>query len=111
MGPLYGPGVGPQRVPQYGPGPQQGHLRPPQGLKRPYSAEVSGNQQVHEGSGILQKPVFSLSSPQAFPGMSPQYGVPGSSMPGSAGGAPAGTAPYSGPNMQYHPGVTGSQHQ
>lgn len=43
MGPMYGPGGGPQRVPQhpnYGPGPQQGHLRPPQGLKRPYSSEV-----------------------------------------------------------------------
>lgn len=42
MGPMYGPG-GPQRVsqhPNYGPGPQQGHLRPQQGLKRPYS-EVS----------------------------------------------------------------------
>lgn len=45
MGPMYGPGGGPQRVPQhssYGPGPQQGHLRPPQGLKRPYNSEVSG---------------------------------------------------------------------
>lgn len=41
MGSMYGPGSGPQRVPQYGPGPQQGHLRPPQGLKRPYSSEVS----------------------------------------------------------------------
>lgn len=79
MGPMYGPGVGPQRVPQYGPGPQQGHLRPPQGLKRPYSSE-------------------------AFPGLSQQY-VPVSSMPGSAGGAHAGSGPYSGPSMQqYHPG-------
>lgn len=46
MGPMYGPGGGPQRVPQhpqhpnYGPGPQQGHLRAPQGLKRPYNSEV-----------------------------------------------------------------------
>ncbi|XP_039902610.1 zinc finger MIZ domain-containing protein 2-like isoform X1 [Simochromis diagramma] len=97
MGPMYGPGGGPQRVPQhpnYGPGPQQGHLRPPQGLKRPYSSE-------------------------SFPGMSQQYGVPvgssvnvmpgpgggGGSMPGSAGGGHGG--PYSGPNMQYHPGPAG----
>ena len=47
MGPMYGPGGGPQRVPQhpqhpnYGPGPQQAHLRAPQGLKRPYNSEVS----------------------------------------------------------------------
>lgn len=43
MGPMYGPAGGPQRVPQhpnYGPGPQQGHMRPPQGLKRPYNSEV-----------------------------------------------------------------------
>lgn len=43
MGPMYGPTGGPQRVPQhpnYGPGPQQGHMRPPQGLKRPYNSEV-----------------------------------------------------------------------
>lgn len=97
MGPMYGPGGGPQRVPQhpnYGPGPQQGHLRPPQGLKRPYNSE-------------------------SFPGMSQQYGVPvgsnvnvmsgpggaGGSMAGSGGGH-AGPGPYSGPNMQYHPGKT-----
>lgn len=50
--------------------------------------------------------------------MSPQYGVPvgssvnvmsgpggaGGSMPGSGGGGHAGPGPYSGPNMQYHPG-------
>uniref|UniRef100_A0A3Q3MSV4 Zinc finger MIZ domain-containing protein 2-like n=1 Tax=Mastacembelus armatus TaxID=205130 RepID=A0A3Q3MSV4_9TELE len=44
MGPMYGPGAGPQRVPQhpnYGPGPQQGHPRPPQGLKRPYNSEFA----------------------------------------------------------------------
>ncbi|KAF0022529.1 hypothetical protein F2P81_025155 [Scophthalmus maximus] len=94
MGPMYGPGGGPQRVPQhpnYGPGPQQGHLRPPQGLKRPYSSE-------------------------SFPGMSQQYGVPvgsgvnvmsgpgGGGMAGSGGGGHPGPGPYSGPNMQYHPG-------
>ncbi|XP_034452523.1 zinc finger MIZ domain-containing protein 2-like isoform X2 [Hippoglossus hippoglossus] len=96
MGPMYGPGGGPQRVPQhpnYGPGPQQGHLRPPQGLKRPYNSE-------------------------SFPGMSQQYGVPvGSSvnvmsgpggasgaMAGSGGGGHAGPGPYPGPNMQYHQG-------
>lgn len=99
MGPMYGPGGGPQRVPQhpsYGPGPQQGHLRPPQGLKRPYNSE-------------------------SFPGMSQQYGVPvgpsvnvmsgpggaGGSIPGSGGGGHGGPGPYSGPNMQYHPGPGG----
>ncbi|XP_028270124.1 zinc finger MIZ domain-containing protein 2-like isoform X2 [Parambassis ranga] len=98
MGPMYGPGGVAQRVPQhpnYGPGPQQGHLRPPQGLKRPYSSE-------------------------SFPGMSQHYSVPvassvnvmpgpgstGGSMPGSSGGCHAGP-PYSGPNMQYHPGPGG----
>ncbi|XP_031164778.1 zinc finger MIZ domain-containing protein 2-like [Sander lucioperca] len=102
MGPMYGPGGGPQRVPQhpqhpqhpnYGPGLQQGHLRPPQGLKRPYNSE-------------------------SFPGMSQQYGVPvgpgvnvmsgpgggGGSIPGSGGGGHAGPGPYTSPNMQYHPG-------
>ncbi|XP_029365499.1 zinc finger MIZ domain-containing protein 2-like isoform X4 [Echeneis naucrates] len=99
IGPMYGPGGGPQRVPQhpnYGPGPQQGHLRPQQGLKRPYNSE-------------------------SFPGMSQQYGVPvgsnvnvmsgpggaGGSMAGSGGGGHAGPGPYSGPNMQYHPGPGG----
>ncbi|XP_053727935.1 zinc finger MIZ domain-containing protein 2 isoform X1 [Synchiropus splendidus] len=99
MNPMYGPGGGPQRVPQhlnYGPGSQQGGLRPPQGLKRPYNAE-------------------------SFPGMSQQYGVPvGSgvnmmsgpsgatgSMPGSVGGGHAGPGPYTGANMQYHPGPGG----
>ncbi|KAL7391309.1 hypothetical protein ABVT39_007500 [Epinephelus coioides] len=99
MGPMYGPGGGPQRVPQhpnYGPGPQQGHLRPPQGLKRPYNSE-------------------------SFPGMSQQYGVPvgpsvnvmsgpggaGGSIPGSGGGGHGGPGPYAGPNMQYHPGPGG----
>ncbi|KAL3062329.1 hypothetical protein OYC64_002186 [Pagothenia borchgrevinki] len=96
MGPMYGPGGGSQRVPQhpnYGPGPQQGHLRPPQGLKRPYNSE-------------------------SFPGMSQQYVGPnvhvmsgpgggGGSIPGSGGGAHAGPGPYSGQNMQYHPGLGG----
>ncbi|XP_041856307.1 zinc finger MIZ domain-containing protein 2-like [Melanotaenia boesemani] len=99
MGPMYGPGGVPQRVPQhpnYGPGPQQAHLRPQQGLKRSYNSET-------------------------FPGMSQQYGVPvGSSvnvmsgpgsavgsMPGSGGGGHTGPGPYSGPNMQYHPGPGG----
>lgn len=52
--------------------------------------------------------------------MSQQYGVPvgssvnvmsgpagaGGSMPGAGGGGHAGPGPYSGPNMQYHPGKT-----
>ncbi|KAM3868125.1 zinc finger MIZ domain-containing protein 2 [Diretmus argenteus] len=97
MGPMYGPG-GPQRVTQhtsYGPGPQQGPLRPPQGLKRPYNSE-------------------------SFPGMSQQYGVPvGSSVnvlsgpggatgsiPGSGGGSHPGPSPYT-QNLQYHPGPGG----
>lgn len=51
--------------------------------------------------------------------MSQQYGVPmgssvnvlpgpggaGGSMPGSGGVGHAGPGPYSGPNMQYHPGT------
>ncbi|XP_072243235.1 zinc finger MIZ domain-containing protein 2-like isoform X2 [Leuresthes tenuis] len=97
MGPMYAAGGVPQRVPQhpnYGPGPQQGHLRPQQGLKRPYSSE-------------------------SFQGMSQQYGVPvgsgvmpghgggGGAMPGSGGGGHAGPGPYGGPNMQYHPGPGG----
>ena len=43
MGPMYGPGGPAQRMaqhPNYGPGPQQGPLRPAQGLKRPYNSEV-----------------------------------------------------------------------
>lgn len=55
MGPMYGPAGGPQRVPQhpsYGPGPQQGHLRPPQGLKRPYNSEVSLDP-VQSGSELI----------------------------------------------------------
>ncbi|KAM9744010.1 LOW QUALITY PROTEIN: zinc finger MIZ domain-containing protein 2-like [Menidia menidia] len=100
MASMYGPG-GPQRVPQhpgYGPGPQQAHLRPQQGLKRPYGSE-------------------------AFSGMSQQYGVPvgsgamsgpgggGGSMPGSGGAGHGGQGPYAG--MQYHPGPggPGSAHQ
>ncbi|XP_060928183.1 zinc finger MIZ domain-containing protein 2-like isoform X2 [Limanda limanda] len=96
MGPMYGPGGGPQRVPQhpnYGPGPQQGHLRPQQGLKRPYSSE-------------------------SFSGMTQQYGVPvgssvnvmsgpggaGGGMGGAGGGGHPGPGQYPGPNMQYHPG-------
>ncbi|XP_062237202.1 zinc finger MIZ domain-containing protein 2-like isoform X2 [Platichthys flesus] len=96
MGPMYGPGGGPQRVPQhpnYGPGPQQGHLRPQQGLKRPYNSE-------------------------SFPGMTQQYGVPvgsgvnvmsgpggaGGGMGGSGGGGHPGPGQYPGPNMQYHQG-------
>uniref|UniRef100_A0A096M852 Zinc finger, MIZ-type containing 2 n=1 Tax=Poecilia formosa TaxID=48698 RepID=A0A096M852_POEFO len=97
MGSMYGPGAGQQRVPQhpnYGAGPQQGHMRPPQGLKRPYSAE-------------------------SFPGMSQQYGVPsggpgqysGPNMqyhpgPGGPGSAPqcSGSAPsYKMPLPQYPP--------
>lgn len=81
MGPMFG--GGPQRLPQhpnYGPGPQQGHLRPQQGLKRPYSSE-------------------------SFPGMSQQYGVPVGSGPGS--GSVPGPGPYSGPNMPYHTGAGG----
>ncbi|XP_029017705.1 zinc finger MIZ domain-containing protein 2-like [Betta splendens] len=95
MGPMYGPSSGPQRVPQhpnYGPGPQQGHLRPQQGLKRPYNTE-------------------------SFPGMSQQYNV-GSSVnvmsgPGGGGGSITGSGggghvgPYSGTNIQYHPGAGG----
>lgn len=56
--------------------------------------------------------------PQSFPGMSQQYGIPvgssvnvmsgpggaGGSIPGSGGGGHGGPGPYSGPNMQYHPG-------
>ncbi|MEQ2314240.1 hypothetical protein AMECASPLE_010142 [Ameca splendens] len=99
IGSMYGPGGVQQRVPQhpnYGPGSQQGHMRPPQGLKRPYNSE-------------------------SFPGMSQQYGVPvGSSVnvmsgPGGAGGSmpssgvagPTGPGSYSGPNMQYHPAPGG----
>ncbi|KAM9858382.1 zinc finger MIZ domain-containing protein 2-like isoform 2-T2 [Aulostomus maculatus] len=99
MSPIYGPGGGPQRVPQhpnYGPGTQQGHLRPQQGLKRPCNSEP-------------------------FPGMSQQYGIPvGSSvnvmsspggapgsMPGSGGGGHLGPGQYSGPNVPYHPGPGG----
>lgn len=117
MGPMYGPGIGPQRVPQYVPGPQQGHLRPPQGLKRPYSSEVSPDP-VRSSSSVIRttqnQKSFSSLSPQAFPGMSQQYGVPvgssvnlmsGGSVPGPAGGGHAGTGPYSGPGMQYHPGL------
>lgn len=124
MGPMYGPGGGPQRVPQhpnYGPGPQQGHLRPPQGLKRPYSSEVrvrtrrvymdhKNQMRPDEITGTRSK---SSSSPQSFPGMSQQYGAPlgsgvnvmsGPGGSGSGGGGHAGPGPYSGPNMQYHPG-------
>ncbi|KAF7645793.1 hypothetical protein LDENG_00197970 [Lucifuga dentata] len=99
MGSMYGPAGGPQRVtqhPNYIPGPQQGPIRPPQGLKRTYNSE-------------------------SFPGMSQQYGVPvGSSVnvmsgpggamgsvPGSGGGGHGGPGPYGGPNMQYHPGPAG----
>ncbi|RVE68751.1 hypothetical protein OJAV_G00094760 [Oryzias javanicus] len=94
MGPMYGPAGLSQRGPQhpnYGPGPQQGHPRPQQGLKRSYNSE-------------------------SFSGVAPQYGVPvpsgvnlmsGGSMPGSSGASPAGPGPYSGPNMQYHAGPGG----
>jgi len=50
MGPMYAAGGVPQRVPQhpnYGPGPQQAHLRPQQGLKRPYNSEVRPHIQPH----------------------------------------------------------------
>uniref|UniRef100_A0A4W6E4Q7 SP-RING-type domain-containing protein n=1 Tax=Lates calcarifer TaxID=8187 RepID=A0A4W6E4Q7_LATCA len=91
MGPMYGPGGGPQRVPQhpnYGPGPQQGHLRPPQGLKRPYNSE-------------------------SFPGMSQQYGgghagpgpYSGPNMqyhPGPGGPGPAPQRSGSSPSYQSH---------
>ncbi|KAM4576035.1 zinc finger MIZ domain-containing protein 2-like isoform 2-T2 [Odontesthes bonariensis] len=96
MGPMYGAGV-PQRVPQhpnYGPGPQQGHMRPQQGLKRPYNSEsFQGMPQqygVPVGSGVM-----------------PGHGGGGGSMPGSGGGGHAGPGPYAGPNMQYHPGPGG----
>ncbi|XP_034027269.1 zinc finger MIZ domain-containing protein 2-like isoform X3 [Thalassophryne amazonica] len=99
MGPMYGPGGGPQRLPQhpnYGPGPQQGHLRPPQGLKRPYNSE-------------------------SFTGMSQQYGVPvgssisvmsgpagaAGSIPGPGGGVHAAPGPYSGSSVHYHTGPGG----
>ncbi|XP_068594628.1 zinc finger MIZ domain-containing protein 2-like [Brachionichthys hirsutus] len=99
MGPMYVSGGGPQRVPQhpnYSSGPQQGHLRPPQSLKRPYSSE-------------------------SFPGMSQQYGVPAGSnvnvmsgpggaagaIPGSGAGGHAGPGHYSGPSMLYHPAPGG----
>lgn len=90
MGPMYGPGGGPQRLPQhpnYGPGPQQGHLRPQQGLKRHYISE-------------------------SFLGMSQQYGVPVVSGPGAgsipgSGQGHAGPGPYSGLNMSYHTGGGG----
>ncbi|XP_068166118.1 zinc finger MIZ domain-containing protein 2-like [Antennarius striatus] len=99
MSPMYVPGSGPQRVPQhpnYSSGPQQGHLRPPQSLKRPYSTD-------------------------SFPGMSQQYCVPvgsnvnvmsgpggaAGSIPGSGAGGHAGPGLYSGSNMLYHPGPAG----
>uniref|UniRef100_A0A1A7YW67 SP-RING-type domain-containing protein n=1 Tax=Iconisemion striatum TaxID=60296 RepID=A0A1A7YW67_9TELE len=99
MGSMYGSGGLQQRVPQhpnYGPGPQQGHLRPQQSLKRPYNSET-------------------------FPVMSQQYGVPmgssvnvmtgsggsGGSMSGSGGGGHPGSSPYPNSNMQYHPGPAG----
>lgn len=67
-----------------------------------------------------KKYTTSSSSPQSFPGMSQQYGVPvgssvnvmsgpggaGGSMPGSGGGGHTGPGTYSGPNMQYHQGET-----
>lgn len=43
VGSMYGPAGVQQRVPQhpnYGPGSQQGPMRAPQGLKRPYNSEV-----------------------------------------------------------------------
>lgn len=65
-----------------------------------------------------------MSSPQSFPGMSQQYGVPvgssgnvmsgpggaGGSMPGPGGVGHAGQGPFSGPNMQYHPGKAAGGH-
>ncbi|XP_054630586.1 zinc finger MIZ domain-containing protein 2-like isoform X2 [Dunckerocampus dactyliophorus] len=86
MSPMYGPGGGTQRVtqhPNYAPVSQQGHLRPPQGLKRAYNSE-------------------------AFPGMSQHYGVPVGSGPGAAAGSMSisgvGGPPGTGPYPQYHPG-------
>uniref|UniRef100_A0AAX7U6F0 SP-RING-type domain-containing protein n=1 Tax=Astatotilapia calliptera TaxID=8154 RepID=A0AAX7U6F0_ASTCA len=81
MGPMYGPGGGPQRVPQhpnYGPGPQQGHLRPPQGLKRPYSSEVRlGSPWL---PGYPSSPVPGNPTPPVTPSssMAPPYMSPGS---------------------------------
>lgn len=123
MGSMYSTGGVQQRVPQhpnYGPGPQQGHLRPPQGLKRPYNSEVFRTMKCFYQFFIFCiKLLFVLFGPQSFPGMSQQYGVPmgssvnvlpgpagaGGSMPGSGGVGHAGPGPYSGPNMQYHPGT------
>ncbi|XP_056447906.1 zinc finger MIZ domain-containing protein 2 [Gadus chalcogrammus] len=96
MGPMYGPGGPAQRMaqhPNYGPGPQQGPLRPQQGLKRPYNSE-------------------------SFPGVPQQYGLqvgssvnvmsgPGGPGPGGAGPHHPGQGPYSGQNMQYHGGPGG----
>ena len=61
MGPMYGPGGPAQRMaqhPNYGPGPQQGPLRPQQGLKRPYNSEVSwpnalGQNQINHKSVVI----------------------------------------------------------
>lgn len=124
MGPMYGPTGGPQRVPQhpnYGPGPQQGHMRPPQGLKRPYSSEVRDWARVQPTGYRTHRPDSDLLEPfQSFAGMSQQYNVPvasgGTVMsgPGGAGGplpgpgalGHGGQGPFTGPNMQYHPGET-----
>nr|XP_061835986.1 zinc finger MIZ domain-containing protein 2-like [Nerophis lumbriciformis]XP_061835987.1 zinc finger MIZ domain-containing protein 2-like [Nerophis lumbriciformis] len=79
MSPMYG---GPQRVtqhPSYAPPPQQGHLRPPQGLKRPYNSD-------------------------AFPGVSQQYSVPVGPGPGGAAG-PMPVSGAGGPYSHYHPGA------
>uniref|UniRef100_A0A3Q2W4N2 Zinc finger MIZ-type containing 2 n=1 Tax=Haplochromis burtoni TaxID=8153 RepID=A0A3Q2W4N2_HAPBU len=79
MGPMYGPGGGPQRVPQhpnYGPGPQQGHLRPPQGLKRPYSSEPGRGLPGYPSSPVPGNPTppVTPSSSMAPPYMSPGSG-------------------------------------
>lgn len=67
MGPMYGPAGMSQRGPQhpnYGPGPQQGHPRPQQVLKRSYNPEVSLDElQAFDGSQQPSETVHSFSSP------------------------------------------------
>lgn len=67
MGPMYGPAGMSQRGPQhpnYGPGPQQGHPRPQQVLKRSYNPEVSLDElQAFDGSQQPSETVHSFSRP------------------------------------------------
>lgn len=122
MGPMYGPTGGPQRVPQhpnYGPSPQQAHMRPPQGIKRPYNSEVRDWIWVEPTGTKTRRSDSDLPGPlQSFSGMSQQYGVPvasggsvmsgpggtGSMLPGQGAVSHGGQGPFPGPNMQYHPG-------